>query len=124
MARKSIRQDLILKGLDPNNVEIGVDGLFISKMEPAPNTTIEEVSKNALVELKQVLETTPVVPKKDTLETVSVTSEVVELCEEGPKAPLELVGEITADVTLEETNSIPVPTEEPKVKTKRKSKAE
>jgi len=55
MSKKSIRQDLILKGLDPNNVMIGTDGLFTAKTETAPNTTEEKSSKNALILLEETI---------------------------------------------------------------------
>ena len=55
MSKKSIRQDLILKGLDPNNVMIGADGLFVAKTETAPNTTEEKSSKNALILLEETI---------------------------------------------------------------------
>ena len=35
MSKKSVRQDLILKGLDPANVVVGEDGLFIAKNDAA-----------------------------------------------------------------------------------------
>jgi hypothetical protein len=51
MSRKSVRQDLIIKGLDPSNVEIGADGLFVAKLITESDTNKEKVVKNALVHL-------------------------------------------------------------------------
>jgi hypothetical protein len=66
MAKKSIRQDLILKGLDPNNVMIGADGLFIAKTEPASNTTEVKTSKNAFILLDEI-----VLEKEDIIEVIA-----------------------------------------------------
>lgn len=61
MSKKSVRQDLILKGLDPANVVVGEDGLFIAKNDAAvilrsdtveANTNEEKKLKNAFVMLE------------------------------------------------------------------------
>lgn len=69
MARKAIRTDWLLKDLDPNDIEIGADGLFQKKKNPkfndldllAENTSVYEpfvVSphRNALIEISTPIE--------------------------------------------------------------------
>lgn len=59
MGKKAVRQDLILKGLDPKTAVVGADGLFTA---PAEVTNVQEVAiietkaqeeqpRNALVQL-------------------------------------------------------------------------
>lgn len=123
MARKSIRQDLILKGLDPNNVEVGADGLFVSKTEPASNTTEEKPSKN--VQVEQVLDIAPITPEEIPEVVAAVAPEVVEVpveevvVETAPAAVAEAI-----EVVPEVSDKTLVPSEEPKAKTKKKSKSE
>lgn len=69
MARKAIRTDWLLKELDPNDIEIGEDGLFQKKKNPkfndldllAENTSVYgpltvSSHRNALVEISTPIE--------------------------------------------------------------------
>lgn len=78
MAKKSIKQDLVLRGLDPNNVVIGADGMFVER-EPKTVPTEVEVQpsgiKNALVELQ--VEEVAVEAPVSVVESVVSPSEIV-----------------------------------------------
>lgn len=54
MSKRAIRQDMILKGLDPNNVEIGEDGLFVSKKSKSEEIIEEFVESNNTNETKKL----------------------------------------------------------------------
>jgi hypothetical protein len=54
MGKRAIRQDMILKGLDPNNVEIGEDGLFVSKKSKSEEIIEEIVESNNTNETKKL----------------------------------------------------------------------
>lgn len=54
MSKRAIRQDMILKGLDPNNVEIGEDGLFVSKKSKSEEIIEEFVESDNTKETKKL----------------------------------------------------------------------
>lgn len=49
----TIKRDLLLRGLDPNNLELDSNGMFVEKTKPEDNTTSEKQYKNAIVELPE-----------------------------------------------------------------------
>jgi hypothetical protein len=49
-----IKRDLLVRGLDANNVEIGPNGTFVEKTKPLGNTSEEKQVQNALVQLSEV----------------------------------------------------------------------
>jgi hypothetical protein len=54
MSKRAIRQDMILKGLDPSNVEIGEDGLFVSKKSKSEEIIEEFVESNNTNQTKKL----------------------------------------------------------------------
>jgi len=49
----TIKRDLLIRGLDPLNVEVGPSGTFVEKTKPISDTTEEKVHKNALVHFSE-----------------------------------------------------------------------
>jgi hypothetical protein len=60
-----IKRDLLIRGLDPNNVEIGPDGTFVEKTKPFGDTSEEKPVQNALVQLAEV--TNDIDPEANTI---------------------------------------------------------
>jgi len=87
MARKAIRTDWLLKDLDPNDIEIGEDGLFQKKKNPnfnsldllANNTSVYESpaksNRNALVEIKIPIEQDFTLPIESVLSVEEIVTE-------------------------------------------------
>lgn len=58
----TIKRDLLVRGLDPKNVEIGSDGMFVEKTSEPVNTTDEKPHKNALVQLSETTQEIDIEP--------------------------------------------------------------
>lgn len=100
MAKKSIRQDLIIRGLDPANVVIGEDGMFAEVSKVPELVVVPEVTPEVVVDVAPID-----VPVQEEVAVLSVE-------EEKPSEAAEAIVEAPAAVESSTVEAVPAMEEE------------